>query len=77
MKVVGAFFSIITLGGFMIWVLTYMANPSPENLAEVGPIIAQAAIPWWISVIEFLTKFGTVGAIGILVLLFFIAKNRG
>lgn len=61
----------------VIWVLSYAANPSPEKISQAGQLIAQAAIPWWIPIIQFLATLGILGAIGIIVLLSLVARNGG
>lgn len=77
MKIIGAIFSIPIVAGMIIWALSYVVNPSPDKISQAGQLIAQAAIPWWVPVIQFLATMGTFGAIGIIVLLFLVAKNRG
>lgn len=77
MKIIGVICGYVTLVSFAIWVLKVMANPTPANFDQVGTLIAQAAIPWWIPVIEFLAKVGNViGGIAIAVFLFLLAKSN-
>jgi hypothetical protein len=73
---VGAKISLLlTIIGFACWALSYVANPSPEKIDQSGQIIAQAAIPWWIPVIQWLLPFGILGIIGIIVLLRLVLKD--
>jgi hypothetical protein len=74
-KAIAAILSIPTIAGFIWWALSYSVNPSPDKIDQAGQLIAQAAIPWWVSVIQFLAPLGFIGAIGILVLLFLISKK--
>jgi hypothetical protein len=76
MQAIGKIFSAITVGGFFIWAINYVASPSPEKITKAGELIAQAAIPWWLPVINFLAPLGIIGFILIIVLLFYIAKNK-
>ncbi len=75
MKVIAFIFSIPTIVGMAIWSFGYLINPSPEKVSQAGQLIAQAAVPWWIPVIQFLAPLGIGGAILILVLLYFVAKG--
>ena len=80
MSKIGAIFGIPTAVGVVIWIVKYMTDPSPSNLSQAGPLIAQAATPWWIPVLQFIANVfpGIVGAILIIGLLyFFVAKNNG
>ena len=77
MKKIAAIFSIPVIVGMIVWVLSYAVNPSPDKIEQTGQLIVQAAIPWWVSVIQFLAALGTLGAIGIIVLLYFVARNGG
>jgi hypothetical protein len=72
---IGGLFSLVTIVSFIIWMLTTMANPTPENISQGGELIAQAAIPWWITVIQFLAPLGLIGAILILIVLFYASRG--
>ena len=69
--------TIFTLVGISVWAFSYLINPSPEKIDQAGQLIAQTAIPWWVSVIQFLesASLGILGAILILALLYFVAKG--
>ncbi|MFO7996672.1 MAG: hypothetical protein R6U93_05985 [Dehalococcoidia bacterium] len=70
-------FSIPVIAGTVVWVCSYTLNPSPDKIDQAGTLMAQAAIPWWVSVTQFLADLGTLGAVGIILLLFFVAKYSG
>jgi len=77
MKIIGVIFGYIALFSFVIWVLKVVANPTPANLDQIDILIAQAAIPWWIPIIEFLAKVGNaIGGIAIAVFLFLLVKSN-
>jgi len=67
---------LIALG---LWAINALTNPgSPEVIEQGGELIAQAAVPWWISVLEFLTSIPGIGAIlGVVFLFFLFSKSRG
>jgi len=69
--------SIPILVGMSAWALSYLMNPSPEKIGQAGQLIAQAATPWWVPAIQFLTSasLGILGAILIFALLYFVAKG--
>ena len=75
MRVIAAILSVPTIAGIIVWAISYTANPTPEKIDQAGQLIAQAATPWWVSVIQFLAPLGTIGAIGIVGLLFMMKKN--
>ena len=72
---IGGFFSLVTIVSLTIWMLTTRASPTPENISKGGELIANAAIPWWVTVIQFLAPLGTIGAILILVVLFYVSRR--
>jgi len=76
MRKIAAIFSIPIIVGMIVWVLSYAVNPSPEKINQAGQLIAQAAIPWWVSVIQFLAPLGALGAIGIIVFLFLASAKK-
>ncbi len=78
MRSINSFFTKIAIIGMIIGGLSYILNPSLEKIGQGGQLIAQAAIPWWISVIQFIgtTIGGTLGAIGILILLYLVMRSR-
>jgi hypothetical protein len=76
MKTIGFIFGCITIISFTFLVVNAVINPTPENISQVGTLIAQASIPWWITVMEFLSKVGgTIGGIAIVVFLFLLSKS--
>ena len=74
--IIGGIFSLITIVSFMIWMLKTMVNPTPENVSQGGELIAQAAIPWWITAIQYLAPLGLIGAILILVILVYVSRKQ-
>jgi hypothetical protein len=76
-KFIGSIFTTLTLLQIGIWGVSYVLNPSPAAIDQAGQIIAQAAIPWWMSVIQFLAPLGIIGSIGVVVLLVLVARNGG
>jgi len=77
MEKLAAIFSIPLISRTIVWVVSYTVNPSLDKIDQAGQLIAQAATPWWVSVTQFLKPLGALGAIGIIVLLFFVARNGG
>lgn len=67
---------ILAVAPMAWWTFSYALNPSPEKVGKAGELIAQAAIPWWIPVIQFFAPLGIMGVIVILVLLFFVATRQ-
>ncbi len=76
MKLIAFLTLIPILVGMAAWAFSYVLNPSPDKVDQVGQLIAQAATPWWVPVIQFLVPLGIIGAILILVLLYFVAKGE-
>jgi hypothetical protein len=78
LKIIAFLASIPFLVHTAAWAFSYSLNPSPEKIEQAGELIAQAAIPWWVSVIQFLASapFGILGTILILVLLYLVAKGK-
>ena len=74
-KILTLILGISTLIGFTMWAVNYMSNPTPDNAAKIAPVIVQAAIPWWIPVIQFLTTWGLIGGL-LIVGLLLISKNK-
>jgi len=68
--------AILAVSPMAWWAFSYMLNPSPEKISKAGELIAQAAIPLWVPVIQFFAPLGMIGAIVILVLLFFVATKQ-
>ena len=58
------------------WIFSYMSNPTPENAANVAPVIVEAATPWWASVFQALATWGLLGGILIIGIVFLIVKNK-
>ena len=71
--------AIPLLVGLVIWAFSALANPgSPEVIEQGGELIAQAAVPWWISVLEFLVSVPGIGSIVAVVFLFILfSRNKG
>ena len=58
-----------------LWIINSLSNPNSPKVAEKGAeLIAQAAIPWWIPVLQFLVGFSRIIA---LIFLFFLFINKG
>jgi hypothetical protein len=76
MRKIGSIFALISIIGVFIWAFSYQINPTPEKIDQAGQLIAQAAIPWWVSVIQFLASLGIIGAILILIFLYLVAKGK-
>jgi hypothetical protein len=68
-KIIDSLSSKITLFCMVVWGLSYLLNPSPEKIGRAGEIIVQAAIPWWVPIIQF-------NPILAIVLIYFLAKRR-
>lgn len=76
MKIIAAIFSIPIIAGTIVWVLSYAVSPSLDKIDQAGQLITQAAIPWWVSVIQFLASLGALGAIGIIVFLLLASAKK-
>ena len=57
----------------VFWSAT-MNNHSPENnTGQIAEIMTEAAIPWWLSIFEWLAGLpGIIGAVLIIALIFFL-----
>ena len=75
MKLIAEIFSIPLIARTAVWVVSYTVSPSLDKIDQGGQLIAQAATPWWVSVVQFLEPLGVLGAIGIIVLLVFVTRN--
>jgi uncharacterized membrane protein required for colicin V production len=77
MKKIAAFILGIPLMiALLSWIFSYMSNPTPENAANVAPVIVEAATPWWASVFQALATWGLLGGILIIGIVFLIVKNK-
>jgi hypothetical protein len=56
------------------WALSMSVNASPVNIAKAGDLIAQAAVPWWISAIQWLAPLGLLGTLVMLLIVFLASK---
>lgn len=72
-KIIAALLSLPFLIMTMLWIFGCSVNPTSEKIGQGGELIAQAAIPWWLQVIEFLAALGAVGAL--LAVLFLIVLS--
>lgn len=52
------------------WGLTYNHNTIEDNTKTAGNLIAEAAVPWWLGIFEWLAKIG--GTIGALLIIAFV-----
>ena len=75
-KVVGLILGIPLTVALLIWFFNYMTNPTPENAANVAPVIVEAATPWWASVFQVLGTWGWLGGILIIGIVYLIVKNK-
>jgi hypothetical protein len=75
MKTIGLILSIPLLAQIAVWGCSTSLNPSPENIAQAGELMAQAVVPWWLPIINFLASWGTFGAILVVILLFLLVKS--
>lgn len=79
MKILKFVLGIPLLIGLVIWFLTVLTNPtSPQVSQQAGELIAQAAVPWWLPVIQFLVGIpGIVGGVLVVAFLIYLARNKG
>lgn len=76
MKTLAFILGIPLLIGIVIWILQSLANPtSPEVIERAGELMAQAAILWWIPVLQFLLSIPIFGSILAVVFLFLLARS--
>ncbi len=77
-KQVGAIISLIVAIPLIIGLLSFTIKNSqdpgnPENLEDGVELIADASIPWWLGIFEWLAGLpGIIGAILIIGLIFFL-----
>jgi hypothetical protein len=67
--------AIIAVVPIACWVFSYMLNPSPDKISKAGELIAQAATPWWVPVVQFFAPLGIIGAIIIIGVLIFASRQ--
>lgn len=64
-KEIGAIISVIVglplLTKFLFWSVGYTISPSAESIGKGAELIADAAIPWWLGVIEWLVALPLAG----------------
>lgn len=64
-KRVGAIISVIVglplLMNLIFWSIGYTINPSADSIGKGAELIADAAIPWWLGVIEWLAALPLAG----------------
>lgn len=77
MKTIAFLMSLPTLVSMAIWAMDYIINPAAEKISLACDLIAQAAVPWWIPVIQFLLPLGILGGVATLVLLYLVANQNG
>jgi hypothetical protein len=76
-KFFGFIFGIPLVISMIVWAFSTMANPSADNIAKAGNLIAQAAIPWWIPVIIWLAPLGLIGGPLIFLIVYLASKYGG
>ena len=76
MRPIGTIFGIWGTISFFNWAMTYMASPTLENAGKVGSIIAQSAIPWPISVIQFFSNSPFLGLIVLVGFVWLLVKGH-
>jgi hypothetical protein len=66
-------FTVPLLFQTVIWSVSSVVNPSPENIQKGGELIAEAAVPWWVGIMEWMAGLGgTVAAVLIIGFIFFL-----
>jgi len=65
-------FTLPFLLKLLSWTFVSTTNPSSESIEKGGELIAEAAVPWWIGVIEWLSSLQGIGAILIVGFIFFL-----
>ena len=64
-------FGLPTLVGFLIWSVKATNDPADiSNINQGVELIAEAAVPWWLGMFEWLAKIG--GTIGALLIIAFV-----
>jgi len=77
MNLIAQIFNIIFLIGIVVWLVQSLTNPtSPEVIEKAGELIAQAAIPWWIPVLQFIVSIPILGGTLGVVFLFLLAREN-
>jgi hypothetical protein len=62
---------------FLAWAIQCISNPgSTQTIQKAGDLIAQAAVPWWIPILQFLTSVPVVGGIAAIIFLIFFVSKR-
>lgn len=68
-----AIFLVFTLPLFIQilgWATCSVTNPASTNMTKAGELIGQAAIPWWIGILTWLSQGG--GIISAILIILFI-----
>jgi hypothetical protein len=60
----------------VFWAASAGTTPVDKQVQTGTEIIVEAATPWWVNPVVWLSGLGTIGAIVIVVLLIFAAKNK-
>lgn len=69
-------FGIPFIIGVGVWIIQVLFNPtSPQVIEKGGQLIAQAAIPWWVTVLQFLTSLPGIGAILAALFIIYLATH--
>ena len=56
MEKIALIFSIPLLAKTAVWALSTLTNPSEEVISKGAELIADAAVPWWASAIQWLSS---------------------
>jgi len=61
---------------FVIWAVVYIFSPIKENQEAGAKIIEQASIPWWVPLIDSLSKSSSIfSAFAIIILVIFLLRK--
>jgi len=61
---------------FVVWSSNLGSQPLEKNTEKSVELIEDLAIPWWVSLINRMAKWGPVGAILIIILVIFLIRTK-
>lgn len=68
--------SIPLIIGIIHYALTVSFASPEEHMNQSTELIVQAATPWWIGIVEWLSNMGEIGALAIIGLLIVLKKMK-
>jgi hypothetical protein len=71
---IGRLFWLAFVTELLWWVVSYTVNPTPQGIERAGTLIAEAAVPWWLPVLEVLAVIGGGGIVSAVLVMVFLRR---